>query len=213
MIDVLSTSCGRLDLLDQTLEALLSVNTHPIGKIVVHEDGADGKEVELGRLSDKYHRVLWSHTPEREGQIVALDYAMKHIENEYFLSVENDFICLRDGFVEPAIELMESDPRIHCVWLRGIDKKAVNCHPMKLRPDGNYEMSRDWFWRGFSFGASIKRRSHYAMIGSYGDHAKFDFNKPWQAEKTIDDLYFRKGFYSVSLPDTYFVHIGHQTTP
>lgn len=209
-IDVILTSCGRWGLLEQTIQAILSVNTHPV-RLLVYEDGLNENESEFFALCEKY-RVDWvGWSVEREGQIKALDALMKEVRSEYFISAENDWVCVKDDFVQPAIDLMESDPAIHCTWLRGLDKRAMNYQPYEMK-EGYAELTKNFMWHGFSFGASIKRLSHYKMIGSYGQHAEFDFKQPWKSEWTIDQLYSKKGFHAASLPGQHFVHIGTETT-
>lgn len=211
MIDVIVTGCGREDLTLETVKSFFQVNTYPVNKLIVHEDGPENFEL-FKEIEKMYPAAQFRWTDERVGQIESLDNAMRYVTSEFFITLENDWAALQDGFIPKAIELMEQDPMIHCAWLRGTNIRDVNCHPMIDR-GGYMEMKRDWVWKGFTFGVSVKRKSHYDMIGGYGQHARFDFERPWTAEHVIDDLYAKKGFYAVSLKEKYFSHLGKHTTP
>jgi len=40
------TSCGRFDLLEETLDSFFEFNTYPIKKIIITEDSTEGKKLE-----------------------------------------------------------------------------------------------------------------------------------------------------------------------
>jgi len=212
MVDVILTSFARWDLLEKTLSSFFSINTYPINNFIIHEDkGLDNfTNVDWDNLISiqrKYPNVKWVTPNKRQGQILALDTLFSIVKTEYVLTIEDDWICLKDGGIEKGIELISAHKKCCCVWLRGVDPNSVNFHPI-IKKEGVLQFSTDYHWKGFSFGVGIKRTSDYTLIGSYSKYTVFNKNTPFLSEKTIGDLYFNLGYFAATLEDSYFKHIG-----
>jgi hypothetical protein len=54
-VSVVLTSCGRLDLLEQTIDSFFSINTYPITQFILIDDsGKDDLLPKLNQLIKKY---------------------------------------------------------------------------------------------------------------------------------------------------------------
>jgi hypothetical protein len=212
LIDVILTSYARWDLLEKTLDSFFSINTYPINNFIIHEDygyenytKSDWESLE--RLKNKYPKVIFYSPKERQGQINALDWLFSKVNTEYVLTLEDDWLCLKDGGIEGSIKLLEEHKKCSCVWLRGMEDKDVNYHPI-IKKDGIFQFSTNYTWKGFSFGVGVKRLSDYNLIGSYSKHTTFNPKYPFISEKIIGELYFNLGYFASTLTYKYFEHIG-----
>jgi len=119
-VTLVITSCGRFDLLEETLDSFFECNTYPIKKIIITEDSTEGKKLE--RLISKYDgknqdfRLIVNET--RLGQLKSIDKAYREIDTEYIFHCEDDWKFLKSGFIEKSMEVMEEDEKILVVGLR-----------------------------------------------------------------------------------------------
>ena len=80
-VTLVITSCGRFDLLEETLDSFFECNTYPIKKIIITEDSTEGKKLE--RLISKYDgknqefRLIVNET--RLGQLKSIDKAYREL--------------------------------------------------------------------------------------------------------------------------------------
>ena len=123
------TSCGRLDLLERTLDSFFKYNTHPIERYVITEDSAD-QEIfnKCERLNkDKYEsRLEFIFNHEKLGQSKSIDKAYSTIDTEYIFHLEDDYEFYRSGFIEVSKDLLESRPEILQGWLQSKKDGQVN---------------------------------------------------------------------------------------
>ena len=91
---VVLTSCGRQDLLAQTIHSFLRFNTAPLERFIVIEDGPGDRNEGLKRTfsSDLF---LWLATGDRIGQIRAVDAAYRHVQTPYVFHCEDDWWARR----------------------------------------------------------------------------------------------------------------------
>lgn len=210
-IDVIITSYKRWDLLRMTLNSFINQCKFNY-KIHVYEDfgikNMDNKELtEFQNLLVEYKQVNFIYGDERIGQVRALDILMQHVTSEYYIKLEDDWLCINGGFIEESFSIMDKFKDCVCVWLRGINPIDVNGHPI-IEKDGLLTFSTDYHWKGFSWGASVHRLSDYKELGAYSKHTFFFPRKPFTAEKAIAEIYFKKGFFAATLREQYFIHIG-----
>lgn len=201
------TSCGRQDLLEVTIDSFLLHNTYPIKKFLVYEDsGADGINDEL---KIKYPFIEWIEPNQRTGQIVALDTLWQRVETKYAFTMEDDWETFRPGFIEASMEILEANPKIMQVWLR--EKEDTNQHPVIYTAGQGFGVmaSNNGLWAGTCFNPSLKRKSDYDLVKSYGKHTQFSFKTPWKSEAAISQLYHRLGFKAAILLQGYIKHIGY----
>jgi GT2 family glycosyltransferase len=219
-ITVVVTSCGRQDLLEQTLDSFFKYNTCPVGAIVVMEDG----EAENNKLLAAKHRqsnLRWLSTGKRIGQIPAIDAAYRHVDTEFIFHCEDDWEFTAPGFIEKSLAVLESNPAILQVWIRSLTD--TNEHPILpyclFAGDVRYRLmqprhhTEEWgTWHGFSFNPGLRRRSDYLAIGPYASFGQ-DGKKPsHEIEREISAHYLERGRLAAILADNngrgYVRHIG-----
>lgn len=199
------TSCGRFDLLRITLDSFFKFNTYDIKEFYVYEDS---DQIVPTYLKQQYPLIRWLDYGSSYNQIKALDELWSRVTTPYAFTMEDDWETYRGGFIEASMEILEAHPKIMHVWLRELED--MNQHPVewnlgetfgRLKASGN-------LWSGTRFNPSLKRKSDYDLIGSYGKYATFDPHRPWKAEATISQVYYKFGFSAAILPQGYIRHIG-----
>jgi hypothetical protein len=211
------TSCNRYDLLERTLASFFDMNTAPIEKIIVVEDGPDIPDTVQAKFSDR--PVEWISTGRRVGQIAAIDYAYSRVATPYIFHLEDDWQFYRPGFIEKSLVILETNPKCLQVWLRALND--TQRHPVlpHLYVNHGVEWRRMAFdyvlmgeWHGFSFNPGLRRLADYVSVEGYGRHARFDPAKPGAAESALNKLYRRRDFFAAILCDGegsgYVRHIG-----
>ncbi len=211
MTDVIITSYKRWDLLRRTLNTFIKYCDFDCNIIVYEDYGLDNmkplEKEEFDFLSEAYPNVIFVAGHERLGQVKALDILMSLVKSKYYLKLEDDWDCVKRGYLEEATKIMDNNTDCICVWLRGIAKDDINSHPIK-EENGLIKFETEYAWRGFSWGASLHRLSDYEAIKPYSNHTFFFPRKPFLSEKAIGELYYRKGFFAATLKEQYFVHTG-----
>lgn len=205
------TSCGRVDLLQQTIESFEKHNTYPIKRAIITEDSCDvdvyAKVKDL--FGDRYE--IWCNE-EKKGQIKSIVDAYATIDTPYIFHCEDDWEFLRPGFIEESIAILEHDPKILQALLETIEDAnlatdSVELFRLKERHeiDGakfqSFSVADGWEWGYFSFKPSLKRKADYDLIDGY---ARFT------NELDISCLYKEKGFYCVVLDPAAMVNTGHE---
>lgn len=218
LVTAVATSCGRFDLLRETLSTFFAVNTCPLAEIIVVEDGPSIPEFIKTEFSDQ--GIKWLTTGSRVGQIIAIDLAYSKITTPWIFHLEDDWHFYRSGFIEPSLEILQQEPSCLQVQIRA--HRDTNGHPIgadqeftgnigwkRLLPEYNYDGN---IWHGFSFNPGLRRLADYRSIGRYGDHVKFDYDVPWEAERRLGVIYHQRGFFTAILSgecgDGYVRHIG-----
>ena len=199
------TSCGRPDLLQETIGSFLNTNHYPIAKYILIEDSADEqmKGFIEERYGDSFNSLIFNAT--KFGQIRSIDRTYEEVETPYVFHCEDDWRFLRGGFIEQSLALLAGDRKIINVWLRGMTH--TNAHPVepkRIRSSGGiiyHRMAIDkkGTCQGFTFNPTLKRMSDYELV------------KPYQrlgSEGSIAQRLRELGFYAVTLEEPYVEHIG-----
>lgn len=217
LVTVVVTSCGRYDLLRQTLDSFCAFNGFPIDRTIVVEDGNEIPD----SLKERYGKPIdWLCTRRRVGQIAAIDYAYSRVSTPYIFHMEDDWEFFRPDFIERSLAVLANNSDCLQVWIRALsDTQRHPIEPQALLDQGvawrrlmcDYDLN-GWKWHGFSFNPGLRRLSDYVAIGGYGKHARFDFSRPWSAEHAIGEIYRERGFFAAILSDAdglgYVRHIG-----
>jgi hypothetical protein len=212
------TSCGRHDLLQQTLESFHLFNTMPVSRLLVVEDGEEVPGEVKTRLESI--RIEWISTGRRVGQIAAIDYAYSRVRTPYIFHMEDDWEFYRHHFIERSLAVLKRNPKCLQVWIRAVkDTQKHPVEPLEYEQDGvtwrrlapEYVFG-GYPWHGFSFNPGLRRLRDYISIGGYGRHARFDHANPGAAESSIGKVFRRRDFYAAILADSaghgYVRHIG-----
>lgn len=190
LVTVVVTSCGRWDLLEQTLDSFLVCNTYPIDRYILVEDS--GKEEMRDQIKAKYSfiEVVLNEIP--IGQIASIDKAYQLVKTPYIFHIEDDWHFHTEGdFIEESIKILKKEPKCLQVWIRNDDDNPHKAIDIVPEWDG---------WNGFSFNPGLRRLVDYYEISPYSK---------WKDEKAINEEYKRLGYYSKILPEQYCYHIGY----
>src|SRR5688572_3336543 len=90
------TSCGRFDLLEQTLSSFLTHNTAPISRYIIVEDSADPAVLSIVARLGGGIEVLVNDPP--IGQLAAIDRAYALVSTPYIFHCQDDWLFFRSGF-------------------------------------------------------------------------------------------------------------------
>jgi hypothetical protein len=197
MITVAITANGRPELLKRTLDSFYKFNTYKDVKVIIRDDSID-----------------------HIGQINSIDDLYSKVKTDLFFHCEDDWLFTQSGFIEKSLAILEADPKIITVWLRGL--KDTNGHPvdpgsyciwntdLDKKVTDYYLMSTHalgGIWHGFSWNPGLRRMSDYDLIAPFsqfireGDFAAL-------TECRIGQKYFELGFRAAILPEAYVKHIG-----
>lgn len=221
------TACGRIDLLEQTLDSFFEYNTYPIKRFIITEDSADAKVFEECKLLNKrkYNNQLeWIFNHEKLGQAKSIDTAYKRVDTPYVFHCEEDWKFYRHGFIEDSIRVLSATPKILQAWIRPkndrilnpisdkiININGINCRvvmPVSFKtgdknPDGSEMVVLNYM--GFSWNPGLKRMSDYYALGG-GGYSQFI------REHEVDRWYRDNKYAIVSISETndfgYVKHIG-----
>ncbi|MFO7630192.1 MAG: glycosyltransferase [Prochlorococcaceae cyanobacterium] len=204
MITGVLTSCERHDLLVKTLRSFYAVNTFPLDKMIVVEDGLSIPE--SVRSEFRNYPVEWISTGERVGQIAAIDYAYSRVVTPYIFHLEDDWEFYRGGFIEKSLVILRSQPKCLQVWIRALDDLMGHpVLPYDFKDDGvewkrlAYDYKK--YWHGFSFNPGLRRMRDYVAINGYGGHGRFDSNDPQNTEENLCRVYRQRDFFAAVLSD------------
>jgi len=217
------TSCGRVDLLKRTLSSFMRANTYPIERYIIIDDSASvktQKEIEdYVTLFDVDMMFIFNKT--NIGQVNSIDSAYSFVDTDYIFHCENDWEFLERGFIEKSMAILEADPKILTVWLRG--GNDTNGHPVEMNKSyaiydtelqnkitDYYLMSVNALggnWHGFTWNPGLRRKSDYEIVKPFGQFIEpNDFAA--LTECRIGIKYFELGYRAAILPEKYCKHIG-----
>lgn len=207
-LDVIITSCGRFDLLQDTLDALLKYYKDDINNVFVYDDyGSMDKDMtkdfwSLAHLYDGTPNVKITKGARNIGQVAAIDFLMKHVTTEFYFHGEEDFTPIASGGFEEAVRILrEGNPVVGSVSLRGGNSRAHNFQPIIkgiLQPYMG--------WSGWQYAPSVRRLRDYEL---YSELTGWNAKKPWLSEQTIGNYYMRNKKQIFATTETaYFEHRG-----
>lgn len=214
-LTVIFFSCRRLHLLHQSVEAFLKLNIPFVDFIIVNDSG---DKLIHDQLKYLFRGATFVLNESNVGLMKSIDNGYKLIKTPYFLHFEDDWCCNgKTGFVEQALDIMESNPWIEEVWFAD-----YNNHPLdpdiltndntkfKLASE-NYQKGlngyNDFAWHGFTTACALKRISDYDRVKPYSDI-------PWEGtiwhrEQAIGERYHQLGYRTACLLDEYVYNIGY----
>lgn len=215
MIDVTITSCGRQDLLKQTIESFLKFADLPISKIYVYEDS--GKKGINDHLKVLFPQIEFIEPCPKVGQIKALDCLLSKVTTEYYFGLEDDWTTLSSGFMAQSLDILQSQPNISEVWLRLRNER--NGHPVqpsvyRAKSGTKYQLVKTDYrgqWHGTSFGPTLRRLSNYKNLfpNGYAGVTTFNIKEPWKSEIEVGQVYKKAGFKAATLMQGFVKHLGN----
>src|SRR5262245_35379041 len=117
------TSCGRFDLLKETLSSFFAQNTAPIARYLLIEDSGD-ESVRKVAARFPFHIEVMVNRPSL-GQIASIDKAYATVTTPYIFHCEDDWRFFRAGFVEESLSLLKHDPSISVVCCRRLAQNEI----------------------------------------------------------------------------------------
>ncbi|MHC6227726.1 glycosyltransferase family 2 protein [Pseudomonas sp. X10] len=213
-ITLVVTSCGRFDLLKETLESFDRFNTAPVREVFITEDSGD--EAVHGAVPEHwkpYCRVFVNNP--KLGQLASIDLAYGQVKTPYIFHCEDDWRFYRPGFVEDSRAILEVSPHLLQVWLRSYAHDlAVHSPYIHL---GERQviagvpcyavLSEKADWQSFSLNPGLRRLSDYQRCAPFAAYA---------GEKALSRRYSELNLTAVSLEGDAVLHTGfgnHVTVP
>ena len=198
------TSCGRFDLLRQTLRSFFEHVDYPIEHYIFTEDSGDEAINEVIKefgIEDKTTVII--NNPQL-GLLKSIDKAYALIKTPYIFHCEDDWEFSKATKIASTIGLLENDPHALQVYLRNPNE----CQPLAIKePLKDFKDVRyrkiDPFchpeWFGYSTNPGIRRTEDYHRLDSYAEYKN---------EIGLSKAYKRLGFYMLMLENGGLKHIG-----
>ena len=202
-ITLIATSSNRFDLLCRTFDSFARLNKYPIARYIVSEDSTSEKC--YNNIKARYgHKMEVILQPERLGYSAHLDLLFSMVETEYVFNEECDWLYEKNKkFMEQSLTILENNPDIHQVWIRGKDHhhplgESYLLNGIKVRDVLKGYQGR---WHGFSLNPGLRRMS---------DIKKFFPNglKEFGDEIICNEHVEKMGYKAVALVDSCIKHIG-----
>ena len=215
------TSFNRFDLLTQ---CVCSLEKYFKGEIIIIEDSANAEMKEKVIAQFSHHTLVFNQ--ENLGLIKSIDKAYSMVKTPFVFHTEDDYVFLKDGFIEHSVTVLESDYSINMVWIKGLDEAERTHYPLSgLRMIGNvpYHIvlpkspESKHSWKGFCFQCGLRRMEAYHEVGLYDNlisqwtengtvYGGFHITN---REKACDKAYNELGYHSAILTEKYAVHEGY----
>lgn len=214
-VTVVLTACNRADLLEKTLDSFFEMNTYPLKRFIIIDDGMNFGCNDFVKEKYEFPIELIYNDPKLY-QIKSIDYAYSLVDTKYVFHMEEDWLFLKKGFIEDSMKILEADPNIIQVWLRGIDDTTAP-HPWK--PDV-YELDGlkcvlleyTGIWNGFSLNPGLKRLSDWKKLpNGYNGCERItpaEQSGGVTLECDISVEYAKQGMIAMRFLETYITHIG-----
>jgi len=167
---VVVTSCGRFDLLAETLKSFQQHADIAPRKYVVIEDSCNpAVHAVTDRLSAPCTTIV---NDQRLGQIQSIDRAYSEVETEWIFHCEDDWQFFRPGFIEESLLVLKRHPEISMVGLRPRSEfnKLVRNAPVEMEgsvPWVRFDTRLHPEYFGYSFNPGLRRMSDYRRFGPF----------------------------------------------
>lgn len=163
------TSCGRPDLLEETLASLVHHMTPP--SIVLTEDAADRRVAELCARRFPFVRVLMNEP--KLGHMASVDRLYGEIRTPYVLHLEDDWQFDAPVDAQAAIAFLEARPDVSAVVLRAFDELPAERRALADTVEMNgvrfavmrHDAHPRWF--GYTFNPMIGRLAFWRAHGPF----------------------------------------------
>ena len=199
------TSCGRVELLNKTLDSFFNFNDYEIEEMFLVEDSLNQNVYEdiKKKWGDKLTLLF---NKKKRGQIKSIVETYKLVKTPLIFHCEDDWIYTRKNFIKDCLKIMDHDEKIIQVWLES--KESASRLDIfdygELQKVGNVGFRRvfckeGWEWGYFSFRPGIKRMCDYELIGGYGN---------FKNELDIGVEYKKRGYYTVIIENPAVIDIG-----
>lgn len=167
------TSCGRFDLLAETLRTFVACNTAPIARWLVVEDSGREEVRDVVRGAGVPIELIVNDPP--VGQMTSIDRAYATVDTPYIFHCEDDWRFFRSGFVEESLVLLETLATVSAVMCRRPGQNRLHdaiVGTAQLRTEGGVacrlpERHAHDVWFGYGFNPGLRRLADARAIGSF----------------------------------------------
>lgn len=216
------TSFNRFELLTQ---CVCSLEKYFKGEIIIIEDSANAEMQEKVVEQFSHHTLILNE--QNIGLIKSIDKAYSYVETPYVFHSEDDYYFLEPGFIEDSVAVLDSDPKLNMVWIKGIEEAHRTKYPLseqRMASDVPYHVVYPKStggihgWKGFCFQCGLRSMRAYNEIAPYDSLISqwTDENgKVWggfhitNREKACDAAYHKLGYRSAILTKKYAEHRGY----
>jgi hypothetical protein len=215
-VTLVITSCGRFDLLKQTLVSFFKFNTYPIYECILIDDS--GNVIDLDFLKEYIPVPTKFIINEKNiGQIQSIDKAYAEVTTPYIFHCEDDWEFFKSGFIEESFNILNTDPSVVTVWLRS--HQDTMDHPIESEmiktPTAEYyylECNYKGKWHGFTLNPGLRRLSDCMRFHPYNSlDVKIAKKKKWILGEVDLSIYYYDAGYRGAITkdiDGYVRHIG-----
>lgn len=203
------TSCGRFDLLEETLASLVATNDYPIERYLIVEDSGDDAVLKMRERFPELDLEIHINRPHL-GQMRSIDKAYAMVATPFVFHCEDDWRFTRRGIVAESVAVLEAFPDVVMVWPRGDGAGSAEQGPEWLRrtPVSTHagisyraiDPAAHHRWGTFTFNPGLRRMADYRLLpGGYTATG---------GEGATSLAYKRLGFRMVLLEEGGVSHIG-----
>ena len=201
------TSCGRFDLLEQTLASLLPRLEGPVVKVVIVEDSGSS-EVEIVVQKFAYTGINFEiviNTPAL-GHIRSIDRLYSQIDTEWIFHCEDDWAFCSDGFIADSFAVLKEVDSCSMVNLRvASDFSRYPVPPVDTTTTGTpFQVLRtsNGPYAGLNLNPGLRRMRDYRIVGSYASYGQ------WTTEKSLSQVHLKLGYRVAFLTKPALWHLG-----
>lgn len=167
---VVITSCGRFNLLQETLASLLPRLDIQPEKIIITEDSGDEAVNDVVAAFPGNFEILINQP--KLGQIASIDRAYQTISTPYIFHCEDDWEFFRNGFLQESATLLSLYPDVSMVGLRSRDDLNPRMRGVPTENCGEfnfyfYDPSRHPEYFSYCFNPGLRRLEDYKRIGPF----------------------------------------------
>jgi hypothetical protein len=199
---VVLTSCGRFDLLEQTIRSLTSRLDGPLDQFIIIEDSTNPEVVDVVNSVSEDIRVIINS--KQIGQLPSIDKAYAEVKTPLVFHCQDDWEFFGESFVEPSAEILEALPSVSLVSLRAREETNPRLATMPTQSLNGIEyftaeptLHPDYF--GYSFNPGLRRMSDYRRVGPLAD---------FENEGVISNCFKKLGYTMAYLEQPAVQHIG-----
>jgi len=218
-VTVFLGSCNRPHLLEKTLDTFFEMNTYPLERFIIVEDGMVPGCIDFVKTRYDFPIEIY-YNEEKLRQIKSIDKGYGMITTPYVFHMEDDWQFVKPNFIEVSKEVLEADENIIQVWLRGTDDTTIKhpYHPEIFEsPITQTKMvlvqyGYQGVWHGFSFNPGLKRLKDWQTLP--GGFAALPRQVPdlqsgdQVLEYDVSVEYMKRGKIAMRFLESYVRHTG-----
>jgi len=235
-ITMVVTSCGRQDLLAETLRSFEQFAPNTLDELIIVEDGPADNNFVKDIVPSAKKVTLLSSPVTRRGQLLNIEWAYSQVTTPYIFHCEDDWRFTKPNFIEDSLRILEANTDCLMVHLRSHQDQWQEAFNRSWIDDAEYTLKDSQgtltYWRtrpwiqhdggfGFTFNPGLRRLADYQAINGlrgpvekrYGPN--FNVKDGCLIERTNAENYQRLGMWCASLePEGRVEHIGwHRHIP